>query len=101
MSADQQVRSDRRASFVDRVGWTLFALVIIAGIAAMTFRRLDISLDPDDGSITAIESRWWGFQKKEHPLHWVRPSRDSVGGWMTANERGEMYRYLESDNSPE
>lgn len=101
MIADRRVRDNQQGAFVDRVGWTLFVLVIIFGIAAMTFRRVDISLDPDDGSITAVESRWWGAQKIGHPLRWVPLSSDGLGGWVTTNERGEAYRYFESDNSSE
>lgn len=99
--AAQQERANRRSSFVDWVRWTLFGLVIIVVVGAMTFRRVDIALDPDDGSITAVESRWWGIQKIEHPLRWVPPSSAGDGGWMTKSERGEMYRYIESDNSTE
>ena len=72
----------------------LYLACILVFIGLLTFRDLDITVDPTDGSVIAIESRWWGIVKNEREIRWMKTADYSSPGWMAKDQSGRWCLYI-------
>lgn len=76
--------------------------VVLTMIGILKFNGFQITVDPNDGTIIAIESSWWGLIKKEREIKWLKVDDYDFPGWMTKGHDGKWYLYIhEGDLLPQ
>lgn len=72
--------------------------VVLAMIGILKFNDFKITVDPNDGTVVAIESSLWGFTKKEREIKWLKIDDYDFPGWMAKGHDGKWYLYIHEDD---
>ena len=96
-SLQSKLRENQRASRSQSylLAGVLCVALLLFGI--LRFNDLNITVDPNEGKVTAIESSWWGLVKKEREIKWMKTDDYDSPGWMTKDANGKWYLYISED----
>jgi hypothetical protein len=75
----------------------VFAIIAVL-TALLTFRGFYIHVAPDDPSVLAVETSWWGLSETKRRIRWMQPSGLDYAAWCTRSNDGEWYPYLVEDH---
>lgn len=97
-SLQSKLRENQRASRSQSylIAGVLCVALLLFGI--LRFNDLNITVDPNEGKVIAIESSWWGLVKKEREIKWMKTDDYDFPGWMTKDANGKWYLYIREDD---
>ncbi len=65
----------------------LFLFVFLLG----TFSGTEYAVEPTEPRVYLVKSSWWGLEKQEIPIRWMKTSDYDYPCWMAQRRDGSWY----------
>ena len=67
-------------------------------ILIMSFSNDYITVDPNDGTIFLVQTKWWRLSEKYMEIFWMQSDGYDSPFWMTRTEDGHLYPAIIEEN---
>lgn len=98
---ESEIQAVRSRVGDQRAHLAIFVGVVLGIVALLNFSSVEITVDPDDNAVFAVEQSWWGLSERWRRLRWMKAGGYRFPAWMAQDLGGEWYPYVRPDFGPD
>ena len=76
-------------------GIAILSVSVLFLISVAHFKDFEITVEPNENRVVAVKTKWWGIIEKRREIRWMETNDYDSPGWMTKDENGDWYLYIE------